>query len=375
MRKKIIHFIHGLNMGGAETLVKEYALGLDKSKYEVIILCYQHSGSPYEKLLTDAGIKVIYICDMIPFGEKNGVFAKAIKHCLLYLKIRSYLRKENPDILHTHLRVNRYVKFARLPDSVHIIHTVHNEPRILWFNGSGEEDFKAAKWLVKHCHMQFIVLHEKMREEVNQLFSVSNAIILNNGIRFERFEKRRDKSAVKEEFGIPQGAFVVGHVGRFSRQKNQVFLVDVFGEISKRNRNAFLLLVGEGEEEQGIKMLLEKNMLQDKYRILSKREDIPDLLGAMDVFIFPSVYEGLPLALIEAQKAGLPCFVSDCVLQAVKISEQVVFLPLDIGADAWADRICNLERRCISNADIPAEWDMKNVIQKLENIYERAMQM
>ena len=266
------------------------------------------------------------------------------------------------------------MKFARLPCSVHVIHTIHSEPQILWSGRKGKKDFKAAKWLVKYHHMQLIVLHEKMRKEVNQLFEVSNAIVLNNGINFERFEKRKDKATVRDELGIPKDAFVVGHVGRFSQEKNHVFLVDVFLGITRRKKNAFLLMIGDGSEKQKIEAMLEQNMLCGKYRILSNRIDVPDLMGTMDVFVFPSLYEGLGIVLIEAQKVGVPCFVSDCVPYAAKVSEQIEFLPFNTGADAWADKICKYDISCTSGKDIPAEWDMKNVIQKLERIYEKVMQ-
>jgi len=370
--KKVILFIHGLSMGGAETLVKDYALGIDKNRYDVVIVCYEHADSPYETILADAGIRVIYICDIMPLWKKNGIIAKTINHYQLYFKIRKCLRQEKPDVLHTHLMVNNYVKFARLPRSLRIIYTVHNEPQELWFSGKKgmKKDFKMARWLVKHYHMRFVVLHEKMRKEINELFGVSDTIILNNGIDFEKFEVRKDKQVIRRKLGIPQRAFVIGHVGRFSYQKNHEFIVNIFSEISRQNERAFLLLVGDGPEKQRIETILMQKSLQEKSLILSNRSDVSDLMSAMDAFVFPSFYEGLPIALIEAQKVGLPCFASEKVPQAARVSGLVTFCSLDDSAEKWADRICNFNLESVQNREVPEEWDMKNVIRKLELIYQ-----
>ena len=369
--QKVVHFIHGLNTGGAETLVKDYALLLDKEKYDIQILCYEHSDSPYEKLLRDSGINVIYVCDKMPFYGKKSIFAKIINRIMQYMLIRRSIRKLAPDILHTHLIVNRYVKFSRPHPKTRIIHTVHNEPKKLWFNGKKErtKDLQAAKWLVKHYQMQFVVLHEKMRSEVNALFDVTNTIVLNNGIHYSKFEKIRSREIVRQDLRIPENAFVMGHVGRFTLQKNHRFLVEIFSEVYKRKNNAYLLMIGDGVEKQKIVDQLSEFALQGKYQILSNRLDIPDLLNAMDVFVFPSLFEGLGIAVIEAQKMKLPCVVSDQVPDAAGISNLVRFEKLSSSSEEWAEQVCTFSPKQVEYYNAEA-WDMKNVILKLQDIYQ-----
>lgn len=378
MKKKVVHFIHGLNTGGAETLVKDYALGLDKSKYDVTILCYQHFDSPYEGILEKAGVKVVYACDDMRFWGKKGVIPKVINHYQMYFEIKKKLHELKPDILHTHLTVNTYVKFAQLPKTVKMFHTVHSEPKALWNNKSRQRtrDYMSAKWLIKYRNQRMIVLHDAMKLEVDQLFGVNNSIVLNNGIDFMKFDYAKIRSEMRSELGIPQTGFVVGHVGRFSKAKNHGFLIKVFSEIYKHNKDAFLLMVGAGEEKERIKQLLENSPIKNSYMILSNRSDVADIMQAMDVFVFPSKFEGLGIVLIEAQKSGLPCFASDQVPSFAKVTNLVKFCSLNESAEDWAREILtirdsNYRKKMIDQGgEVPNTWDMKNVIRKLEQIYE-----
>ncbi len=377
-KKKIVHFIHGLSMGGAETLVKDYVLGFDKEKYDVSVLCYEHYDSPYEAILRNAGIKVFYVCDDMKLWGKKGIIPKVWNHYQLYFEIRKKLRAMQPDILHTHLTVNTYVWFAHLPKTVKLFHTVHNEPRELWFDGHflRKIDFKATCQLIQRKNQRMIVLHDKMRHEVNRLFHISNAVVLNNGIRFSVFERAKSKEVVREELQIPRKAFVIGHVGRFSDQKNHAFLLRVFKEIYACDPNAFLLMVGAGEEKKKYQQQLDHSPMKEHYRILSNRSDVADIMQAMDVFVFPSKYEGLGIVLIEAQKSGLPCFSSDAVPDYTKVTNLVTFLSLDQDEKEWAGEVLRMKddeyRKNFvkQGGEVPASWDMKQVVKRLENIYE-----
>lgn len=378
MKKKVLHFIHGLNTGGAETLVKDYVLGLDKSKYDVSILCYEHRDSSYENILEKAGIEIIYACDNMRLWNKKGIIPKIIDHYQLYFVLRKKLKEINPDILHTHLNVNRYVKFARLSKNIKIFHTVHTEPQKIWFNGSFQRkrDFQAAKWLVRHHRQRMIVLHNDMQQEVNKLFHISDAVVLNNGINFSAFENAKSKDEMRVKLGISQDSFVIGHVGRFVESKNHMFLINVFKKIYDCDKNAFLLMVGEGEEKKIVKNIMDNSPMKKNYLILSNRSDIADIMRAMDVFIFPSKYEGLGIVLIEAQKSGLPCWVSDTVPSYAKVTNLVNFCSLDISEKEWAEKILKTKNRehqetfIDKRKMVPPEWDMKNVIKRLEKIYE-----
>lgn len=371
MKKKVIQLIHGFSMGGAETLVKEYCLKLNKEKYDVSVLCFYKYGAPYEKILEDAGIRITYIDDYKKRCARTGVkkLLNGFEIVRRYFYIKKHLTKESPDILHSHLAVNSYVDFANLKKGTKIVHTVHNEPKRLWRNTfSRRLDFWSAKRLITKYQMRFVVLHEAMRKEVNEMFGIEDSIVLNNGIDFARFENAESKNAVRHREGIPEDAFVIGHVGRFGPQKNHKFLVEIFEKIYEQNQNAYLLMIGNGNLKGEIEEQLKSKGLESRYKILSNRSDVPDLLNAMDKFVFPSLYEGLPVTLIETQKAGLECFVSDRITESVIVSNLVIRISLEESAKAWAEHILKDTVGTIEYEGIEA-WDMKHVVLRLEEIY------
>lgn len=371
MKKKVLQLIHGFTMGGAETLVKEYCLKLNKDKYDVSVLCFYKYNSPYEKLLEDAGVNITYIDDYSEACTRDG--KSRLKRIFMILRryqfIRNYIKEETPDILHTHLALNSYVSFANPGKGTKIFHTVHNEPTVLWDQRKERKiDFIAARRLVKKYHMQFITLHDRMRQEVNELFGVSNSVVLNNGIDFSKYENALSGEAVRKREGIPKDAFVIGHIGRFGEQKNHKFLVKVFAEIHEKNQNAFLLLIGNGKLQPEIEQQLKELGLEERYKILSHRTDIPDLLNAMDRFVFPSIFEGLGIVLIEAQKAGVACIASDAVPKAAVVSNLVKQLDLNLPADEWADQVICWNVNSVEYYGIE-QWDMKQVVLRLEELY------
>ena len=372
MKKKVLHFIHGLTMGGAETLVKEYCLKLDKEKFDISVLCFYKYHVPYEKQLEEAGIRITYIDDIENYPEDGAM--KYIRKIMLLLKrvfyVRKYIRTEKPDVIHTHLSNNTYILFARPEKGTKIFHTVHSEPEAYWdVSTGGNIDFWASKQLVKKYQMRFIALHELMREKINRMFSVNDTLILNNGIDFARFDRALPKDEVRKRENIPSDAFVVGHVGRFDENKNHSFLIGIFAEIYQQNPKAYLLMIGNGETLPEIEEKLTKAGLEDHSKILSYRTDVPDLLNAMDCFVFPSIYEGLGIVLIEAQKMKLPCFAASSVPKAAEISNLVKWIDLDKSAKAWAEEINQFTVEKIQYHGLE-EWDMNYVIKSLEKIYE-----
>ncbi len=364
---KVMHFIHGLNTGGAETLVKNYALLLDNNKFEVVILCFNHyKDSPYEKILEDNRIRVIYASDYMKLYGKKGLIFKIINHIQLYFVIKMIIHKENPDILHTHLQINKYVKFARPSKDTKIFYTLHGE--LQRYRENDSKDFRVVKWLIKNYNMKIICLHKEMQEEVNSFLNTENTIVLNNGVDLSKFKNVKSRVQIQEELKIPENSFVIGHVGRFSKVKNHDFLVEVFKKIHDTNNNAFLLMIGDGEEKEIIIKKLNSYNLNNNYLILSNRKDIPDLLNAMDIFIFPSISEGLGIALIEAQEAHLPCVVSENIPDGAIISNLVTKISLNVSPNRWADMILNTKSpQKIELND--QNWDIKKIIKKLEKLY------
>jgi glycosyltransferase involved in cell wall biosynthesis len=167
--------------------------------------------------------------------------------------------------------------------------------------------------------------------------------VWNNAIDVEMFSFNIDiRKIMREKLDISDGQLVIGHVGRFNTQKNHTFLIDIFCEIKKIRNNAVLLLIGGGDLEYQIANKVEKMQLGESVRFMGVRKDVNMLYQAMDVFLMPSLFEGLPVSGIEAQTAGLPCVFSDTVTRETDITGNVSFISLSEKPSEWADRICKM---------------------------------
>jgi glycosyltransferase involved in cell wall biosynthesis len=180
------------------------------------------------------------------------------------------------------------------------------------------------------------------------------------------------RNEVRRELHI-EDKFVIGHVGRFSKEKNHKFILQVFEEIYQFNKNSALLLIGDGELERETKQLARSLKASNNIIFLGLREDVNRILQAMDCFILPSLHEGFPVTLIEAQANGLKCFASTAVPKETNITGLVDYLELSAGADHWADCILNYQHGYERNAQtekvIGAQYDIKQASNYLEKLY------
>lgn len=171
--------------------------------------------------------------------------------------------------------------------------------------------------------------------------------LLYYGIDIDPFEQNVDRRALRDQLGIPPYAFVIGHVGRFFEQKNHKFLLEVACKLLKQDSQIYLLLVGDGPLRSEIESQIRSLGLTERVVIAGVRSDIPKiLLGGMDMFVFPSLYEGLPMAVMEAQAAALPTVLSDAITPEVDIVKPLINrMPLSASPEEWAHTILTLKRR------------------------------
>jgi glycosyltransferase involved in cell wall biosynthesis len=177
---------------------------------------------------------------------------------------------------------------------------------------------------------------------------------------------------------IPTNSFVVGHVGRIEEPKNHLFLVEIAAEIAKREPAMRLLLVGDGSLRLNVQRKAAQLGLTDRVIFAGSRSDVPRLiLGAMDVFVFPSLYEGLPLALLEAQAVNLPCIFSDFITNEVEVVKPLIQrMSLSQSASVWAEAVLTARdtMNAIAHSDALAlvansPFNIKNSVKALEDIY------
>lgn len=365
---KVVQVIHGLNMGGAETLVKDYAIGLKKIGVDVAVLCLEHISSPYEEMLQQQGIPVVFACDDFELKFRKNIVTRVLNRLLLYRAIHRQIIKLKPDLIHIHLSVNDFIRHAHIPKNVAVVYTQHYS--VEQWKESNLSEIKKMRWIMKHYNTQLIALNDEMKTEMDDLFGISDTIVLNNGTNLARFRDVKPKKQVRMELGIPENALVIGHVGRFSKVKNHTFLVQVFDEIKKKEENAVLILIGVGETEKMVHQQVEELHLENSVFFLRNRTDVADLMHAMDLMIMPSFSEGLGIAVIEAQAAGIHCLASSQVPEATKISNYITYMGLEKEAKVWAEKAMELAKKnCPIVYQGIEEWDMDAIIKKLEAVY------
>lgn len=201
--------------------------------------------------------------------------------------------------------------------------------------------------------------------------------IFNNAIDLDKFKYDENiRKEVRKELSL-DGKFVIGHVGRFCYQKNQEFLIEAFDEIYKQNSNAVLMLVGDGADRKKMEEKVRAKKISEQVIFLGNRNDVNRLYQAMDVFVLPSRYEGLPVVGVEAQAVGLPCVFSDKMTSETKMTNSVAFLSLNEGVKKWAeviDKTEKTERNAVAHIDLTKKgFSIKEEAYKMTELYETSI--
>lgn len=369
---KVIEFVGSLKDGGAETLVKDYVSLIDKKKFDVKILTiYPMKNTANYCQAAKMGVSVLSIYSSYNMAVRvvNKLFGK----WYVPLRLKQILKRENPDCIHIHSQIAWAIaKIRRVLGHTKLIYTCHSDPNQYFSKVKHSEEAAVSK-LICENNLRLIALHEDMRKELNRRFAVENTIVVNNGVRFSQYRKVEwESDKIRASIGIPRNAFVTVHVGRFAAVKNHNFLLDVFSEIKKQRENAHLLLIGDGPLKANICEKIKRLSLDGCVTMLSHRTDVPQLLYASDLVIFPSQYEGLSVALVEAQVTGLRCLVSDSVNQANFLTENTIPVSLQYSARQWADIALDENVKNADYGDLQ-QFDLGKEIRKLELIYSQSV--
>ena len=362
--KKILYYGLGcLNMGGIEVFLFNLAKHIDKTKFQLNFLIFGNETPCFYDELTSIGCKFFHVTSR----RKN--WAKNIK------EIRVLFKKERFDILHFNCASLSYLSliFIGLKNKCEVIVHAHNNDLISGIitrtahkiNSLRLPENKITKFACSKSAGKFMFKNF----DVN-----SNAKIIPNAIDAEKFIYDIElRGRIRQELNM-EDKFVIGHVGRFAAEKNHSFLIDILKEICEKNNDVILLLVGGGELRDKVEKKAESLGVKDNIIFMGVSSEIPALLCAMDVFLFPSLFEGLGIVLIEAQANGLHCIASaDVVPLEAQITNLLEYVPLSKSASYWADKIIlyadGYYRENMVKEIKNAGFDIKEMVQMLEDLY------
>ncbi|MEE3427356.1 MAG: glycosyltransferase family 1 protein [Ruminococcus sp.] len=359
---RILHCFNALDNGGVEAFVMSVYRKIDKSKVQFDFLLRSSKRTHYWDEIEEMGGR-IYSTPPFPkkavsnyratdkfFRENAKNYAAVHIHAnsLFYMKaLKSALKhKARLCIMHSHSTQSNSA----------IVSVVHN------LNKRKLNSLKVTKLACSKAAGEW-------------MFPDGNYQVIHNGIDTEKFRFNDEKrSLIRKELDI-ENQLVIGHIGRFVEAKNHARLIDIFYDYQKKNENAVLLLVGFGELGNAISQKIDQLKISDKVIMLNDRNDPHNLLQAMDVFVFPSLYEGLPISLVEAQASGVNCVVSDIQPnQEAEICKNYKLVSLNDNNSKWISAIDSLNKQ-----DNPREqsvdlvksegYDISTTCKELMSIY------
>lgn len=359
--------IASLGIGGTQAMIMNLYRKIDRSKIQFDFII-DHSESPKHTYLADEIKKLGGKIYVMPTFKGSNILEIVKAWDRFFKEHREYA------ILHNHVRSYAciYLPIAKKYGLKIIAHS-HSTS-----NGKG---FSA---LIK------TLLQYPLRYQADYFFGCSmnagewlfgkkiadsdNYYLIRNAVDLDKYRFNPDiREKYRKLIGAKANTAVYVHIGRLHESKNHSFLLDVFAEIQKKQEDTLLVLVGEGELREKIEEQAKDLMIDDKVIMLGARNDVHNILHASDCFLFPSLWEGLPVTVIEAQAAGVPCFISDKVTEEVNVSGLVTRLPIDKGTGLWVDAILqtSIERMDVSLEIINAGFDIQGSVQCLEQFYTK----
>ena len=365
---RILNLFTIMNRGGAETMVMNYYRNVDKSKIQFDFMVHRTERGAYDDEIEAMGGKIYRMCPIYPQN-----FAK-------YKNMLKVFFDEHPEykIIHSHmseLGCFAFIEAQKHGVKVKICHA-HNAPVRESMNIKEKAQLIFRDYFKKKMLPFSDFLFVCGEEAGLWLYGKENKdkfIMMNNAVDAQKFrfdEEKKQKTRAELSLG---DKFTILNVGRFNPQKNHGFILEIFKELKAICPNAVLLLAGTGDLLGETKEKAERLALSDSIKFLGMRSDIDSLVSASDVFLFPSLYEGLPVTMVEAQSSGIKCFISDAVPSQCIITSDVSVLSLKESAKEWAEKISVLqngyERKDRYEDMVKANFDIKKNAEWLQNFY------
>lgn len=327
---RVLHFVSTLSRGsGVMSVIMNYYRHIDRDKVQFDFLHFIACEDSYMEEIRELGGKIYCI-------DKPGSSFQSIKQLNSFFRLHAgeYTWLHNHEVYLTFLLRPIAKRYGLEKFIVHCHATKYSDKTL-----------NAARNRILCLPIRFMKVERFACSEAagkflygEKMLKAGNVFIMHNAIDCEKFRFRPEvRERLRKEMGL-EGKFVIGHVGRFERQKNHEFLIEVFAEVKKRRPESVLLLVGEGSLEQKLVYQVKKLKLQEDVLFLGQREDIVLLLNVMDIFILPSLYEGLPVSCLEAYNTGLPCVISKNITPELAKLPHIITKEIS-SKDQWINEI------------------------------------
>lgn len=358
---RVLQVVTVMDRGGLETMLMNYYRKLDKNKIQFDFMVHRMERGAYDDEIEAMGGRIYRMPQIKP-----GNYRKYFKELDRFFEEHSEYK-----VVHSHINENsgfvlRAAKKYGVPCRI-----AHSHLADLKLDYKYPFRLYGRMYLKPNTNEYFAC----SKQAGEWLFPnvKSEITVLNNAVDVDSFKDNKEiRKKIRKELDI-ENKFVIGHIGRFNPQKNHKFLIDIFKEIKALKQDSVLLLVGEGYLFDEIKEKVNKLGLDDSVKFLGLRKDISELMQGMDMFLFPSLFEGLPVVLVEAQAAGLKCVTSTGVTKESDITNSLEFIDLNIEPKEWAKQIVNMNLSKKDYSQILKEkgYDSNTNINWLSNFYLR----
>lgn len=363
---KVLHYVSKMDRGGQETFVMNVFRNVDREKVQFDFLCTHSDEGDYDAEIRTLGGQIRYI----QLNRISGKLKQLDNTKILYHYLKKVKNEYRVFHIHTQHAMDAFLsafaaKRAGIPKVV-----VHSHSISTVYSVSAHQFFK------HFLAMENIFRFACSEEAGKWMYKKNNFQIVHNSIDLKQFtfdQQKRDD--IRKEMGW-ENMFVIGHVGRLNREKNHLYLIDIFREVRKRIPESHLVLVGRGELEEEIQKKVQEYDLEDAVSLMGVRSDVERLYQGMDLFLFPSLFEGLGVVLVEAQTSDLPCVISDTIPSEVDITDKIHRMDIKDTPEKWANKIAQIfkeqpQRRDTSDMIRKAGYDMQQTAKELEQFYCR----
>lgn len=360
---RILQIVGGMDMGGIENFIMNVYRNVDRAKVQFDFFIHNDKDAIFENEIKELGGKIF----KIPHITKSG-------HLKYIKNVRKFFKEHKEyQIIHSHYNeMSGFILKIANEEGVKI-KIAHSHSAYPKYNSLLEKLYKCYSISLINKNSDFKFACSKIAGE--WLYGKKEEFnVINNGIDSRKYIYNENiRKNKRDELKINDNEIVIGHVGRLNHAKNHKFILEIFHKLLQLNSNYKLLLVGKGELENEILAKIKELKLEEKVMMLGIRKDVNELMQAFDFLLFPSIFEGLPVTLVESQGAGLKAFVSDSVTREIDLECGLTeFISLEKSPKEWAeiiDRNKKYERKDTVEALRNYGYDMTQNAKELENLY------